>query len=384
MKISFLVDTINEKSGARAPLKIAEGLALLGERVTVFAYEQNRDEEVQKNLEAKGLEIKFISKNISRLGKYPTAVSLIKPLTEGKFALISCHSSFPFFYAAKWAQTPIIYTYYGTQLVDYDLAMAKEIGLTIPLLTKIRLKAADQVILLLERNRLRFSDRIVGLSKSTQEECQRLYGVASDYIYLGADLDYSRQLKRDRKELKKKDEILLLTVSRITPYKGFHRVLAAFENLKDQYPQARLVMIGSSYQANYLDYLKTQLSDRMEIILKPDDGLLQQYYQECDVYLSGTSWEGFGLPFLEAQYQGKPALGFNNTSIPEVVADGQTGYVVNSQEEFQEKLEKLLSSKDLRTKLGSQARTFAARFTWAKTAQEYQQYFADYLGGSKP
>ena len=72
-------------------------------------------------------------------------------------------------------------------------------------------------------------------------------------------------------------------------------------------------------------------------------------------------------------------VGFANTSIPEVIRDGKTGFLVSSQTEFIEKTVVLLKNKALREKLGTEASIFAKSFTWDKCAKDYQKYFLRYL-----
>lgn len=171
----------------------------------------------------------------------------------------------------------------------------------------------------------------------------------------------------------------MLSVSRIVPYKGFHRLLVAFKTINKEIPEAKLVIIGTNHHPPYLNYLMSIKPKNTEILLSVTDQVLRDYYQEADLYVSETTWEGFGLPFLEAQNYGKPVVGFNNTSIPEVLIDGTTGFLVNSQKEFIEKIVVLLKNKTLREKIGNQAALFAKKFNWRQCAKEYQRYFKSYL-----
>jgi glycosyltransferase involved in cell wall biosynthesis len=375
MKISFLVDVINEKSGARAPIKIASGLARLGESVTLFSYPDQKDPAVEGKLRKLGIKVVYVGGLRKRAGKFLAAKDLLEPLRKAEPEIISCHSSYPFFFAAKLVGKPIIYTYYGTQLTKFDQATESETGLHSSALQKLRMKTADRIITALENRRMKLADRTLGISKSTVEEASRLYKQKIDYIYLGAEIDDKKFL-----EIKKSnDELLLLTISRIVPYKGFHRVLTAFNNIKPEFPNSKLIMIGSNYHPRYLDFLKGKLQGSAEIILSPSDSELLGYYQDCDIYLSGTSWEGFGLPFLEAEGLGKPVLGFQNTSLPEVVEDGETGFLASSQADFEKKLRKLAGDKTLRQTMGKRGVEFAKKFAWEKTAREYQKYFKNFM-----
>lgn len=53
-------------------------------------------------------------------------------------------------------------------------------------------------------------------------------------------------------------------------------------------------------------------------------------YQECDVVLLPSRTEGFGYAALEAMACGKPIISSNNSALPEIVADGITGILCNT------------------------------------------------------
>jgi len=60
---------------------------------------------------------------------------------------------------------------------------------------------------------------------------------------------------------------------------------------------------------------------------------MSKYYQNAKFLLMPISWhEPFGMVMIEAMACGTPVIGFNMGSVPEIVKDGKTGYVVNHKE----------------------------------------------------
>ena len=53
-------------------------------------------------------------------------------------------------------------------------------------------------------------------------------------------------------------------------------------------------------------------------------------YRRCDVVVHPARWEGFGLALLEAMLAAKPVVAVRAASAPELVVDGETGYLVPS------------------------------------------------------
>jgi glycosyltransferase involved in cell wall biosynthesis len=80
----------------------------------------------------------------------------------------------------------------------------------------------------------------------------------------------------------------------------------------------------------------------------------------CDIYVSPSRSEGFGLPLIEAQLCGKPAVGSSANASGETIRDGKTGFVVNADiGQLILILTKLISEEPLRKKLGHAARIHA-------------------------
>jgi glycosyltransferase involved in cell wall biosynthesis len=100
--------------------------------------------------------------------------------------------------------------------------------------------------------------------------------------------------------------------------------------------------------------------------------------REKDVFLGNArallfpiDWpEPFGLVMIEAMACGTPVIGWRNGSVPEVITDGVTGYVVNSIEEAVRAIER---SGDLSRRACRQ--TFEDRFDAARMARDYVEVY---------
>src|SRR5262249_28119779 len=78
--------------------------------------------------------------------------------------------------------------------------------------------------------------------------------------------------------------------------------------------------------------------------------------------------EGWGLAVMEAAAEGTPAVGSRSGGLAESVVDGVTGELADDYEGFVAGLRRVLSSPELRDRLGTAARERAARFRWEDTA----------------
>jgi glycosyltransferase involved in cell wall biosynthesis len=86
--------------------------------------------------------------------------------------------------------------------------------------------------------------------------------------------------------------------------------------------------------------------------------------QAIDILLLPSLWEGFGIVLIEAMAAGKPAISTNTSSMPEIIADGQTGYLVppNDAEKLANRAIELLQNPELCEQFGNAARRRVAEF----------------------
>jgi len=68
--------------------------------------------------------------------------------------------------------------------------------------------------------------------------------------------------------------------------------------------------------------------DRVHFLGELASEALRACYERCDVFALPSRGEGFGLVFLEAMTFGKPVVGGAHGGTPDVITDGETGYLV--------------------------------------------------------
>ena len=80
-------------------------------------------------------------------------------------------------------------------------------------------------------------------------------------------------------------------------------------------------------------------------------------YKGADIQGFPSASEGFSLAIADAMAMGIPHIGFSNAhSVNELIVDGHNGFLADDLDEFAEKLKTLMSDKELRVKMGENAR----------------------------
>lgn len=116
--------------------------------------------------------------------------------------------------------------------------------------------------------------------------------------------------------------------------------------------------------------LDTHIPGQYDFIKHPDNTELNRIYNSVHCLAYPSSYEGFGIPVLEAQRAGCPVIALNSSSIPEVM--GNTWGMMDrlDESEFKWMLSKLHDT-SLRNQTINDGLENSKRFSWKKMANEY-------------
>ncbi|MBU1626873.1 glycosyltransferase family 4 protein [bacterium] len=271
----------------------------------------------------------------------------------------------PFYYWKDQLNAPIIFVEHGTPE-----------GRFFPRKMRIIVETANWTKKYLIFENLRPFDHIISVSEYLKNDLPSHSRNRTTVIYNGSD-HYPLARKDDIKRFKevynlKENDFILLSVGRIdltsekAPYKSFEELMEIFEEAKRINPSIKLIIAGRG-------------EDRAEHILKskgiipvfnvPKDNL-PIIYGACDLYVTASRWEGFNLPLAEAQFAGIPCIAYNLCAHPEVLKDKQTGFLVNSKEEFKAKILELADQKEILAELSQNSLEHAKSFSWLKSVSK--------------
>jgi glycosyltransferase involved in cell wall biosynthesis len=110
------------------------------------------------------------------------------------------------------------------------------------------------------------------------------------------------------------------------------------------------------------------------------------HYNLADVFLFPSAMEGFGLAIGEAMSSGLPVVASNRGSIPELLADGEGGFLCDPGQPaaFVARLLALLGDPALREAFGRANRArVEQRFRWARCADETRRVYEAVLEGRR-
>lgn len=185
----------------------------------------------------------------------------------------------------------------------------------------------------------------------------------------GINEAYFRQVKNARSEICEKykipeDKKIILYAGRQGYEKNIESIIRAAKNVRKAGVDAHLLLAGGGPHIPVLKkYAEKQgLGDHLTQTGLIHHDLLRAIYKAADVSTIYNDIEAQGLVLLEAMAQGTPCVGKNATGIADVIVDGKTGYLVNDEQEFCQRLVKILQDDDLREKMGKQALAVVTKF----------------------
>ncbi len=124
------------------------------------------------------------------------------------------------------------------------------------------------------------------------------------------------------------DALIVGSVCRLIEQKGLRYGLQGFAQVVAQVPEAHYVIAGEGEQQAALQAEARALgiAGRVHFLGWRSDA--RAIMSALDVLLAPSLWEGFGIVFLEAMALKVPVISTRVSAIPEVVVDGETGWLV--------------------------------------------------------
>ncbi len=214
---------------------------------------------------------------------------------------------------------------------------------------------------------LKVADCVTSVSKYTAELVKRDIGYKGDIrvIHNGIDTQMFRPVKKNPDP-----DIKILFSGNLTRRKGAHLLHAIAEQVKTDVT----ILYTSGLRTH--DALKKH--SKMKNIGMIPYNKMPEIYQDADILLFPTIREGFGLCVAEAMACGLPVVATNCSSIPELVVDGEGGFLCEPENvnDFANKIDILASSVKLRQEMGAFNRVRAEeRFTIERMVENYKELF---------
>jgi glycosyltransferase involved in cell wall biosynthesis len=222
------------------------------------------------------------------------------------------------------------------------------------------------------------ADEVVGQSTNTLENLRRYYTpeIPGVRIPLGIRRPPEGVASRDEYGLPA-DEILLVTVGRVVARKAVHQLLEVVAGM-DEFP-VRLLIVGDGPLVPSLqeECAKRGVTDRVRFMGKVSELDKFRILRMCDLFVSTSQHEGFGLVFLEAMACGLPVICYNHGGQTDFLVDGETGSLLelNDLQGFGKKCSALAANAAERKRTGSENLRRVEDYFIEHCAVKYEEVF---------
>jgi len=258
---------------------------------------------------------------------------------------------------------------------------------------------AYQAVIYLAVKRAR---KIIAVSEFTKSDLVKKFKIRPEKIivtYEGvANLAKGRDslfyAKLNRREVLAEYNIgpnFLLYVGNAYPHKNLEILIRAFNRLRADHPDLRLVLVGR------LDYFYDRVREyarRLNLWQKENlnspvifphyvpDAELEILYQTARAYIFPSLYEGFGLPPLEAMAKSCPVLSSDRASLPEVLGGAALYFNPEDEEDMLGNIKRVLSDDNLRADLIRRGLEQVKKYNWWECARQTLEVYKEALAGA--
>lgn len=209
---------------------------------------------------------------------------------------------------------------------------------------------------------LKKAKAIITVSEFSKAEISEYYKISRDNIFVihnavNENFRYTGRIKTGG---------YILAVSSPAYHKNFHGLIKAFtkSNIK-----TKLKIIGEA-SGNFQATERSNIDSRVEFLGRVDDKSLIELYQNADLFVFPSFYEGFGIPPLEAQSCGCPVVSSSRASLPEVLEKSVIYFNPENEDEIIYAITKVLENSDTADELTERGLRNVKRFSWQKSATD--------------
>lgn len=309
------------------------------------------DEEVDKQLTDQGVTLFNIpfTRNPLHLQNLKAYKELIKIQAENNYDIVHVHTPIAALYGRllklKFPNLKTIYTVHGFHF--YKGASFINWGIYYPI-EKVMSYYTDTIITINEEDYMR-------ALRFKVKNTHKVNGVGVDLASYNLSL-FNKDEARRKVKLDKNDFVLIM-IAEVNKNKNHKQMIEAVSILKDKGINVKVICAGDG---PLLEIFKKEIADRelnenIQFLGERSD--INELITACDIGILMSYREGLPRNIMELMACNKPVIGTNIRGIRDLVEDGVTGFLVNTNDAYEtaEKIEELYHNRQLLSQMGSNA-----------------------------
>ncbi|HAT4217981.1 glycosyltransferase [Clostridium perfringens] len=178
---------------------------------------------------------------------------------------------------------------------------------------------ADTVVCVSKSNAKRLSKDIKELKKRQIDYC---YNPIDDFIV--------ESMGNEKSDLNESKNIRFITVGRLSPEKGYMRLLKVLLKLKNEGYLFQMIFVGDGPQRSELETFVKQHSMEEFVSFKGTQSNPHKFTSKCDIFICSSYSEGYSTSSTEAIMLGIPVISTLVSGAEEIIGDADCGLVVDN------------------------------------------------------
>lgn len=200
---------------------------------------------------------------------------------------------------------------------------------------------------------------------------------------IGVDVHEFKRADLSVQERFKMNSKTILFVGRLTAHKGLDTLIKAMPRVLKNIPEANLLVVGPDFgekESFQKLALLNQVSEKVIFAGAVTREALLGAYKSSAVFCLPSRSEAFGIVMIEAMAAGVPVIAANNTAMPEIVKNGETGLLFDTESPFDlaDKIILTLEDKKSRENLINNASDeVAEKYNWDKIVAKLDKIYQE-------
>ena len=210
--------------------------------------------------------------------------------------------------------------------------------------------------------------KIIAVSQNTARDIGKFYPHLEDkteVIYSGIKF-----IPVSNPNFPKKENLLF--IGTLEPGKRLDLLLKAFHQLVNIIPHNLIIVGKKNLEWVTRNKIADELLQKKKIKFTGyvSNQALKEYLQSSTCLILPSSYEGFGLPIIEAMSQGCPVIAANNSGMLEAGGSAAVYFKTDDVLDLKQKIQELTYDKTLQTSCAEKGLKHSKNFTWQKCAKE--------------
>ncbi|MBM3924467.1 MAG: glycosyltransferase family 4 protein [SAR202 cluster bacterium] len=221
-------------------------------------------------------------------------------------------------------------------------------------------------------------DGCIAVSQAAKKHVARFFPRQYEIIPNGIDLSLFNPCVKPLPEFQD-GKVNILFVGRMEKRKGLRYLLEAYGQLKWEFPNIRLIVVGPGDPDRNCYRIMAERSLKDLVMVGPARySDLPRYYQTADIFCSpATGKESFGIVLLEAMALGKPIVATQIEGYSDILRNGHQALLARPKDSasLAEALAGLVKDTEMRAEMGRRGLEEVRQYSWERVAWRVVDYY---------